>query len=630
MTIDVVQDLGSTVQYIAADGQTVFPIPFPFINNTDIVVQAGTITLTNGTDYTVVGAGNDTGGALTLAAGAVANTVYTVSRVLAIQRLTEYQQNGPFTSAAINAELDNIVLVEQQLSDQVNLALRVPGTNPGPITLLTPANYAGKYLAFDSNGNPTPAVLTTSGSLTAAIIAALMNSTIATQLSTTIQIGQTPAEVAASVMPSAIGLTFLEADIRRYGAKCDGVTNDLVAINNAILVANKGAGVARAPAGTIFHSAAITMLPNVRFVGAGKFATTFLSSHTGAGIKTTSTKNTGTGVFTEIRDMRFKNTNASNTNGALVDSAGTEVLWHSVRTEGFAYGGIFDQSELADADLCDFENFLVGGVWLTNGADYTSGASAGFTNRISVTRCQINGGAGLGSTAQGVGIIDDGGAAHTFKDNNYNLCVHHLRIAGCFTVEVSNSEMEVASSQNIVMATTTSVLGTSVGVTGCLTVHGNFISPSAASSFQAMTVGPGALVNLIITGNRLITSAATIINTSNINTVFASGNVDSNTGAIFDGTAANHFEADPGNSTITIKNTNVNLVGAVAVTGAIRSTGIPTFNGATPVAQVTGFGTPTSPSVVANFSGTAATTGQMQATIAQILVVLKNIGAIGA
>lgn len=54
------------------------------------------------------------------------------------------------------------------------------------------------------------------------------------------------------------------------------------------------------------------------------------------------------------------------------------------------------------------------------------------------------------------------------------------------------------------------------------------------------------------------------------------------------------------------------------------------WNGATPPAQVTGFGTPTGPSVVANFSGTAATNAQMQATIAQILTIMKAHGMLGA
>lgn len=47
-------------------------------------------------------------------------------------------------------------------------------------------------------------------------------------------------------------------------------------------------------------------------------------------------------------------------------------------------------------------------------------------------------------------------------------------------------------------------------------------------------------------------------------------------------------------------------------------------------AKTSGFGTPTGASVVANFSGTAATNAQMQATIAQILVILKANGLVGA
>lgn len=54
------------------------------------------------------------------------------------------------------------------------------------------------------------------------------------------------------------------------------------------------------------------------------------------------------------------------------------------------------------------------------------------------------------------------------------------------------------------------------------------------------------------------------------------------------------------------------------------------WNGVTPPAQVTGFGTPAGASVVASFSGTAATNAQMQATIAQILTIMKAHGMIGA
>lgn len=164
MIIDEVQDLGSTVQYIATLGQTFFPVPFPFPNNADIVMYVGTVKLNNGTDYNVSGAGNDLGGSLTLTVGApVANAVYTIIRDIAVERATEYQQNGPFTSAAINAELNNLVMIDQQLEDKLSRAIRIPVTSLASSAglELNPAAFAGAVMTMDANGNILPGIFST-------------------------------------------------------------------------------------------------------------------------------------------------------------------------------------------------------------------------------------------------------------------------------------------------------------------------------------------------------------------------------------------------------------------------------------------------------------------------------------
>jgi hypothetical protein len=63
----------------------------------------------------------------------------------------------------------------------------------------------------------------------------------------------------------------------------------------------------------------------------------------------------------------------------------------------------------------------------------------------------------------------------------------------------------------------------------------------------------------------------------------------------------------------------------LTVTGGIAINGV-----TTPPAQSTGWGTPTSPSVVSNFNGTGATTGQIQAALAEVITVLKAVGFLGA
>lgn len=264
MTIDVVQNLGSTIQYIATAGQTVFPVPFPFVSNTDIVVQAGTLALVNGTDYNVSGAGNDTGGNVTLTVGAVVNTVYTITRNIAIQRLTEYQQNGPFTSAAINAELDNIVLIEQQLSDRLGRAIRIPVTSTAPSTglELNPASFAGAVLTMDINGNILPGVFATTP-ITQAVINALIN-------------GQTVAETTAGVTPAnqavpphtQIGVFIVD----RYGTNAvPGTTDMTTAINHAIAVATAaGGGVVQMLSGVYKTTANIAVPAYVTLQGVGR------------------------------------------------------------------------------------------------------------------------------------------------------------------------------------------------------------------------------------------------------------------------------------------------------------------------------------------------------------------------
>lgn len=85
-----------------------------------------------------------------------------------------------------------------------------------------------------------------------------------------------------------------------------------------------------------------------------------------------------------------------------------------------------------------------------------------------------------------------------------------------------------------------------------------------------------------------------------------------------------------GDGGITI-GTGTNLgAGTLSVQNAIQTAGGLGIHGATAPAQVTGFGTPTGAAVVANFSGAAATLVNCSNTIAEILIILKSHGIIGA
>lgn len=204
LNLSEVPDVAPYIQYVAAGGQTSYPYPFPITQDSDLVVVVNGVTLGTDSGYTLTGQGNDTGGNMVLSAGSTSGDIITLYRDITIERITQFSQNSGFSSAAFNAEFNNLYLIAQQLESQIAQCLQVPNTNnPAPVTTLLPSAYANKYLSFDAYGNPQPAALTSSGSLTAAIIAGLTGP-------------QTAYEASRGVVPT--NLLYGVGDLRRYGA----------------------------------------------------------------------------------------------------------------------------------------------------------------------------------------------------------------------------------------------------------------------------------------------------------------------------------------------------------------------------------------------------------------------------
>lgn len=105
--------------------------------------------------------------------------------------------------------------------------------------------------------------------------------------------------------------------------------------------------------------------------------------------------------------------------------------------------------------------------------------------------------------------------------------------------------------------------------------------------------------------------------------------------ALFCGsTSAGAYGAAAGTSVINAQaglTLSINDLSAAAITSTgITITGRLGINNVTPPAQVTGWGTPTGASVVANFPGATATLAQCSAVIAKLITDLKALGLYGA
>lgn len=304
--------------------------------------------------------------------------------------------------------------------------------------------------------------------------------------------------------------------VKDFGATGDGITDDTVAIQNAINAVSALGGTVYIPAGTYVCSATINLAKFVYIRGAGIRATTLKWATTGDGILMSSPINTSTPVNTGVYDINLQCTNGANTGGGYVDVCGTYVYLERVRVIGFKYGIIFDQTELGDIYLCELQQQITAGVWLVNGSDHTPLASSNYTNRISIKSSQFN------QPATAYCIVDDGGYAHTFDANNFNGGLSHIRNAGQLNVNISNSEFESAAGASVVWTNTTLKSGTAVGQSVDIVFQNNLIIPTVGQYCLNMSNGSP----LIAIGNYFGNSATAKINgLTNVNQFVDIGNI---------------------------------------------------------------------------------------------------------
>lgn len=159
MSIEI-NDVLPTITYTATAGQTVFSIPFEFFADGDIVAVKNGVTLTlapsptDDTEYSLTGAGQTGGGALTLGGGATLADEVLIYRDMPIERTTDYPLVGPFQVEALNTDLDKTVAMMQQLERDIGRAVQVPQGEEG-VDLPAASVRANRYPVFDANGDVT-------------------------------------------------------------------------------------------------------------------------------------------------------------------------------------------------------------------------------------------------------------------------------------------------------------------------------------------------------------------------------------------------------------------------------------------------------------------------------------------
>ncbi len=145
-------DVSPRVQYVADGALSAFDFPFPIFDDEDLTVFLNEAEQRAG--YTVHGAGQTRGGSVAFETAPANGVRVTLQRVLAVERTTDFQEGGAFRADTINDELDRQTAMIQQIADETARALTAAPTDPTVALSLPPKDMrAGRYLAFDADGN---------------------------------------------------------------------------------------------------------------------------------------------------------------------------------------------------------------------------------------------------------------------------------------------------------------------------------------------------------------------------------------------------------------------------------------------------------------------------------------------
>lgn len=249
----------------------------------------------------------------------------------------------------------------------------------------------------------------------------------------------------------------------------------------------------------------------------------------GDAILSESAVNRSTAVHLTLSDLEICNGDSGNGGAAVDIVGGTYVYLKRLFINGFKYGTIFDQAEIADIDECDFEGQSRAGLWLVNDGDHIRAAHSGYTNSITVSNSQFNPG-----SSGPYGIVDDGGYAHTFRGNCFNGGENAIRMAGTYGASITGCYFESQSS-DIIESTYTPAENPKEAVAGNygISISGNTFS---AGAHHVMTMVDGT--NFVITGNLISSSVAAFYGVGNTYAFYAMGNVQAGSGPLFDSDAA--------------------------------------------------------------------------------------------
>jgi len=502
----------SRVQY-ATNGTTgPWSVPFYFLADADLrVVYADSdgveTALALTTDYSVTGAADPAGGAVTTSDAYAAGGTITVVRSVEALQPTDYADTDAFPAASLERNLDRLTMLAQQQAEILARAIVLPVSDETSVTIPSAAERASQILAFDASGElslvaPTSgdatdlALSLASSSLAAknagqvgySIALAYAAGTVGGKLNGFVQLddyaGATDTlKLSAAIDAVAVsGLKLLinrsitvtaskdlpDADIKVYGLgatitcptgsqvfkrlhrgrlfECDGLW-----FNGDGYAFKYDASTARV-AGTF----RVNSVYQIASVGTTSFTSIGASANT-VGVQFTATGvGSGTGTATDvlpfaeqILEYRFRNCH-------FLQSAGTEAVYLSGAREGSFLSCYFETNKGAYLSYCVNPEFT---------DCHWKNCAQNILCDVGSEGLKVNGGTSLGST---IGLTAKQVAGVQLTGILWDYLDTPIRIQGCSNVGISNSYISVrlSSTPAVWIGKNTAVRSTNVTIQG--------------------------------------------------------------------------------------------------------------------------------------------------------------------
>ncbi|WP_186239509.1 hypothetical protein [Burkholderia gladioli] len=174
-----------SISYVGNGATNAFAFPFTILDSSDLVVLLDGVEQTVGSQYTINGIGNQSGGTATFLSTPSAGANITLYRDVSIERDTDYQDNGDLLAKTVNDDFDRLWMAMQDGNFGLTRAVRVPRSDVNPnMELPSAVLRANKALGFDNAGNPF-AIELIIGSVTVPVVSSIAMLRLISKLSTT-------------------------------------------------------------------------------------------------------------------------------------------------------------------------------------------------------------------------------------------------------------------------------------------------------------------------------------------------------------------------------------------------------------------------------------------------------------